>query len=441
MFTQTFRRSRQTVGLVAPCARNLLALQQRNLNIHEHQSQDLMRKFGISVSPGIAASSPEEAFEAAKKLNSEDLVVKAQVLAGGRGLGTFDNGFKGGVHMANTAEEVRDLAKKMLGHRLVTKQTGAEGRPCDTVLVTERQYVRRECYLAMLLDRKTSGGMIIGSTKGGMDIEAVAEEDPTSIFRIPIPIAKELSDEAATLVADGLCFPKKLHSAVKEEVKKLYKLFIETDATQVEINPFVETAQGEVMNLDAKINFDDNAAFRQKEIFAMRDFSQEDPREVAAAKFDLNFIALDGSIGCLVNGAGLAMATMDIIKLSGGSPANFLDIGGGASETQVAEALKLIASDPKVKCILVNIFGGIMRCDVIALGLLNAMKQLNIALPLVVRLEGTNFEEAEKILEDSGMRVIAARELEDAARKAVRVAKIVQMADEAELNVNFELPL
>lgn len=368
-------------------------------------------------------------------------MIKAQVLAGGRGLGTFDSGFKGGVHMANSPEEIRDMASKMLGHRLVTKQTGAEGRPCTKVLVTERQYVRRECYLAMLLDRKTSGGMIIGSTKGGMDIEAVAAEDPDAIFRIPIPITPSLSDEAANQVADGLAFPKKLRGDVADQVKKLYKLFIESDATQVEINPFVETSSGEVMNLDAKINFDDNAAFRQKEIFAMRDFSQEDPREVQAAKFDLNFIALDGSIGCLVNGAGLAMATMDIIKLSGGSPANFLDIGGGATESQVAEALKLIASDPKVKCILVNIFGGIMRCDVIALGLLNAVKQLNINIPLVVRLQGTNFEEAEQIVEESGMRIIAARELEDAAKKAVRVSKIVQMAEEAKLSVNFELPL
>lgn len=423
-------------------SKNVKLIEQKMfLHLHEYQSQELLSKYGVNVSKGGVASTPEEAQKIAESLGGQDYVIKAQVLAGGRGLGTFTNGFKGGVHLCNTVEEVYDISSKMLNQRLITKQTGSEGKLVNKLFIAQRYFIRRESYLAILLDRKQSGAMIVSSRKGGVNIEKVAEEDPSAISQFPVKLQSGLSDETAENVVKSLGFPAKLTAECATQVQNLYKFFVSTDATQVEINPFVETSTGEILCVDAKINFDDNAAFRQKEIFAMRDFSQEDEREVAAAKYDLNFIGLDGSIGCLVNGAGLAMATLDIIKLYGGSPANFLDIGGGANAKQVTEALRIISSDPKVKAILINIFGGIMRCDVIALGVINAAQTLNLNIPLVVRLEGTNVEEAKKIMEDSPIRVIPAVGLSDAARKVVRIVDIVEMAKMADLNVNFELPL
>eukprot|EP01095_Lingulamoeba_sp_RSL-Kostka_P016053 TRINITY_DN7661_c0_g1_i2.p1 TRINITY_DN7661_c0_g1~~TRINITY_DN7661_c0_g1_i2.p1 ORF type:complete len:458 (-),score=184.07 TRINITY_DN7661_c0_g1_i2:35-1408(-) len=411
------------------------------LNIHEYQSQHLMEQFNVKVPAGGVAKTPDEAAAIVSKLGVDDCVIKAQVLAGGRGKGTFDTGFKGGVHLVHDKDEVKRIAKEMLGNKLITKQTGEEGKICNKVLIAKRHYIRREMYFAIVLDRKTSGVLLIGSKFGGMNIEDVAEENPDAIVRIPIDIMTGITEEQALQMAEGLGCTGNVINIAKEQIINLYKLFTQCDCTQVEVNPLVETADEDIMCLDAKINFDDNASFRQNELFEYRDFSQEDNREVAAAKYDLNFIGLDGNIGCLVNGAGLAMATMDIIQLNGGSPANFLDIGGGANEKQVTEALKIIASDKKVKAILVNIFGGIMRCDVIAAGILKAVEELNLKIPLVVRLSGTRVNEAREIIETSGMRVIAADNLDDAAKKAVTATSIVEIAEKVNLNVSFELPL
>jgi succinyl-CoA synthetase beta subunit len=402
----------------------------------------------LSLVPrGGVATTPAEARKIAESLKTEDLIVKAQVLAGGRGKGVFDNGFKGGVHLARNADDVESLASKMLGNRLITKQTGSEGRPVDKVLVAEREFIRHEMYLAVLLDREAGAPVVVGSPRGGMDIEAVAKEDPDAIYKLALPV-ESLSDPEHAIDRDalrkmaadlGLVGSSQVEQAA-DTIQSLYKLFVERDCVQCEINPLIETADGRVVCTDAKFNFDPNAEFRQQEIFAHKDPGQADPREVAAAQHDLNFIGLDGNIGCLVNGAGLAMATMDVIQLSGGSPANFLDVGGGATEKQVTEALRILANDPKVEAILVNIFGGIMRCDVIAMGLLNAYTLLNMKIPLVVRLQGTNFLEAKKLLEGSGLRIIGAESLSEAADKAVQVAAIVKMARDAQINVSFELP-
>jgi len=415
-------------------------VQLRRLHIHEYQGVELMRKFGISVIEGSVASSPEEAEQIARSLNTQDFVIKAQVHSGGRGLGVFDNGFKGGVHICNTPEEAKGYALKMLHHRLRTKQSGPEGKLVEKLFVGKRHFIRREMYFAILLDRQYHGPVMVGSSKGGVDIETIAAEHPEAIYKIPFELDNP-SREAAIKMAEKLGFKGSLIQEASDQIMRLVKLFIKCDSTLVEVNPFCETASGHVLALDAKLNFDDNAEFRQKELFSLRDFSQEDPREVEAIKHELNFIGLDGDIGCLVNGAGLAMATMDMIKLNGGKPANFLDIGGGATEKQVTEALKILAGDINVRSILVNIFGGIMKCDIIALGILNAVKVLNLRTPLVLRLQGTNVNEAKKIIEGSGLRVIAADDLDDAAQKAVQVTKIVNMAREAQLSVSFELPL
>jgi len=421
----------QSIGKAA------LAVQTRNLNIHEYQSQDLMRKYGISVPRGELATSLEEAKSISKKFGKDDYIIKSQILAGGRGRGTFTNGFKGGVHLTTTQEEFETVTSKMLGQTLVTKQTGPSGQLVNKVLIAERHYIRREAYFAILLDRKSSNVVMVGSKYGGMDIETVAHDTPEAIVKVPVKISEGVNDEQCRTMARALGFPPSLEGKLIDQIKCLYNMFISTDATQVEINPFVETANGEVMCMDAKINFDDNAAYRQKEIFQLRDYTQEDSREVEASKFDLNYIGLDGNIGCLVNGAGLAMATMDIIQLNGGVPANFLDVGGGASAKQVTEALKIIASDPNVKAILVNIFGGIMRCDVIATGILNAVSVLDLKTPLVVRLSGTNVEEAKKLLNESSLKVISADCLGEAAKKVVKVANIIQMAECANLKVTL----
>eukprot|EP00184_Porphyridium_aerugineum_P007245 CAMPEP_0184700360 /NCGR_PEP_ID=MMETSP0313-20130426/12458_1 /TAXON_ID=2792 /ORGANISM="Porphyridium aerugineum, Strain SAG 1380-2" /LENGTH=444 /DNA_ID=CAMNT_0027159987 /DNA_START=92 /DNA_END=1426 /DNA_ORIENTATION=+ len=411
----------------------------RYLNLHEYQSQSLMKQMGISVPRGQAVSSKEEALAAAKALTGSDIVVKAQVLAGGRGLGRFANGFKSGVHVCYTAEDAAYVAGRMLGQRLITKQTGAEGRPCSKVLITERMYMRREMYLAILYDREAQGPVIIASSRGGTSIEDIARDDPDAITKFPVSIEKGMMEETALNVAKALGFREE--SMIKKamhEVKLLYKLFLEKDATLVEVNPFVETPNGDVVSVDAKINFDDNAEFRQPEIFAQRDPTQEDPREVRASEADLNYIGLDGNIGCLVNGAGLAMATMDIIKLHGGSPANFLDVGGSATEQQVTEAFKILNEDPKVEAILVNIFGGIMRCDVIAQGIINAAKVITMRVPLVVRLQGNKVEEARKLISESGLHIVGADDLDGAAFKACKLAELNHLANEIDVDVLFK---
>lgn len=418
-----------------------LKQQSRFLSLHEYQSQKLMRDYGVSVPLSSVASTPEEAFNVATALNFPDLVVKAQILAGGRGLGHFDSGLKGGVQKCSTAEEVRDIAKQMLGHKLITKQTGPEGKTVNKVLVAKRHFVRREAYFAITLDRSFGGPVMVGSKEGGVDIEKVAEENPTAIVKFGVDLDKGPTAEQTKRLSEALGFHGDQVLQSQKLVSNLFKLFKDKDCTMLEINPLVETSDGVVMCMDAKINFDDNAEFRQKDIFSLEDESQKDGREVEAKKWDLNYIALDGSIGCLVNGAGLAMATMDIIKLYGGSPANFLDVGGGATQQQVTAAIRILSHDPKVKVILVNIFGGIMRCDIIALGLIAATTELGLRIPLVVRLQGTNVAEAKKLIHDSGLRIMTADDLDEAAKTAVNAARILNLAAESNLNVKFELPL
>lgn len=397
---------------------NFASSHARSLNIHEYQSKALMDKFGINTQKWKLATNKKEAFEGASALNAPEFVVKAQIHAGGRGKGTFDNGFQGGVHLCKDPKVAADLADSMLGHNLVTKQTPKEGVPVRMVMICESLDFHKEYYFAILMDRATNGPVLVASPQGGMDIEAVAEKTPELIFKEPIDIFKGIQPDQTKRLAEKLGFQNVPQA--QDQMERLYKLFLSTDSTQVEINPFVETSSGEVYCVDAKINFDDNAAFRQKDIFALRDPTEEDPREVEASKFDLNYIGMDGSIGCMVNGAGLAMATMDIIKLYNGSPANFLDVGGGANVKQITEAFKIISSDPQVKAILVNIFGGIMKCDVIANGIVEALKQIELEMPLVVRLAGTNVELGKKILKESGYNIVTADDLDDAAQKAVK---------------------
>ncbi|KAF3658206.1 Succinyl-CoA ligase [ADP-forming] subunit beta, mitochondrial [Capsicum annuum] len=382
---------------------------------------ELMSKYGINVPKGVAVGSLNEVKKAIQDVlpNQNEVVVKSQVLAGGRGLGTFKNGFQGGVHIVK-ADQAEEIASKMLGQVLVTKQTGAQGKVVSKLYLCEKMSLVNEMYFSIILDRATAGPLIIACRKGGTSIEDLAEKFPDMIIKVPIDVFKGISDEDAAKVVDGLAPKVADRNDSIEQVKKLYKLFCETDCTMLEINPLAETSDNKLVAADAKLNFDDNAAYRQKEIFSLRDSSQEDPREVAAAKADLNYIGLDGEIGCMVNGAGLAMATMDIIKLHGGTPANFLDVGGNASEGQVVEAFKILTADEKVKAILVNIFGGIMKCDVIASGIVNAAKQVNLKVPVVVRLEGTNVDQGKRILKESGMTLITAEDLDDAAEKAVK---------------------
>lgn len=380
-----------------------------------------MSKYGINVPKGVAVASVDQVKKAIQDVfpNQNEVVVKSQILAGGRGLGTFKNGFKGGVHIVNV-DQAEETASKMLGQILVTKQTGAQGKVVSKVYLCEKMSLVNEMYFSIILDRATAGPLIIACRKGGTSIEDLAEKFPDMIIKVPIDVFKGISDEDAAKVVDGLAPKVADRNDSIEQVKKLYKLFCETDCTMLEINPLAETSDNKLVAADAKLNFDDNAAYRQKEIFSLRDSSQEDPREVAAAKADLNYIGLDGEIGCMVNGAGLAMATMDIIKLHGGTPANFLDVGGNATEGQVVEAFKILTADEKVKAILVNIFGGIMKCDVIASGIVNAAKHVQLKVPVVVRLEGTNVEQGKRILKESGMKLITAEDLDDAAEKAVK---------------------
>jgi len=369
------------------------------------------------------ASTPEEAEQIARELATNDLVVKAQVHAGGRGKGTFANGFKGGVHLVTSPAEARNVAGQMLGQVLVTHQTGAAGRIVNKVLVAESVEIEREIYFAVLLDRATAAPLIVASTEGGVEIETVAEKSPEKIMREPIGPLAGLQSFQTRKLAKQLGFKSDQIKPAAKLFSALYRTFIESDCSMVEVNPLVVTKKGEVLALDAKFNFDDNALYRHPEVAALRDTAEEDPREVDASKHGLNYIGLDGNIACLVNGAGLAMATMDIIKFYGGSPANFLDVGGGATGEQVTEAFKLLVSDANVKAILVNIFGGIMKCDVIAQGIINAVKAVKLSVPLVVRLEGTNVDAGKKLIAESGLAVIAADDLADAAQKVVKAAK------------------
>ncbi|MBU3666027.1 MAG: ADP-forming succinate--CoA ligase subunit beta [Chthoniobacterales bacterium] len=393
------------------------------MNIHEYQAKELLTKFGADNPRGSVARTPAEAEKVARELGTNSIVVKAQIHAGGRGKGTFTNGFKGGVQLCKTAGQARDIASKMIGQTLVTHQTGPEGRVVNQVLVAESVEIEKEFYFAILMDRATGAPVIVASREGGMDIEEVAAKSPEKIIREPVDPAWGLQPYQTRKLARELGFaPSKMRPACKL-FAALYRCFIACDCSMVEINPLVLTKGGDVLALDAKFSFDDNALFRHPEIVALRDEAEEDPREVAAAKHHLSYIGLDGNIGCMVNGAGLAMATMDIIKHHGGAPANFLDVGGGASEEQVTEAFKILLSDPKVKAILVNIFGGIMKCDIIAQGVMNAAKALKLEIPLVVRLEGTNVEQGRKLLASSGLAVISAADLDDAAKQVVALAR------------------
>jgi succinyl-CoA synthetase beta subunit len=392
------------------------------MNVHEYQAKELLQRFDVATTRGKVASTLEEAEQIARELGDVDIVVKAQIHAGGRGKGTFKNGFKGGVHVRKTPEDVGEVTAKMLGEILVTHQTGPGGRAVNKVLVAESADIAREIYFAILVDRATAAPLIVASTEGGVEIEAVAAKSPEKIIREPIDPLAGLQPFQTRKVAKQLGFKSSQLKNASKLFEGLYRTFLAYDCSMVEVNPLVLTTKGEVLALDAKFNFDDNALYRHPEIAAMRDTAEEDPREVEASKHGLSYIGLDGNIACLVNGAGLAMATMDIIKFYGGEPANFLDVGGGATEEQVTEAFKILISDKKVKAILVNIFGGIMKCDIIAQGIINAAKALKLSVPLVVRLEGTNVERGKQLLKESGLALIAADDLADAAQKAVAAA-------------------
>uniref|UniRef100_A0A803SV97 Succinate--CoA ligase [GDP-forming] subunit beta, mitochondrial n=1 Tax=Anolis carolinensis TaxID=28377 RepID=A0A803SV97_ANOCA len=368
-------------------------------------------------SHGVAARS----FLAAARPQTEatEIVLKAQILAGGRGKGVFSSGLKGGVHLMKDPKEVGKLAEQMIGYNLITKQTPKDGVKVKKVMVAEALNISRETYFAILMDRACNGPVLVGSPAGGVDIEEVAATSPELIFKEEIDIFEGVKDTQALRLAENLGFKGPLKQQAADQIKKLYSLFLKIDATQVEVNPFGETPEGQVVCFDAKINFDDNAEFRQKEIFAMDDKSENEPIENEAALYDLKYIGLDGNIACFVNGAGLAMATCDIISLNGGKPANFLDLGGGVKEAQVYQAFKLLTADPKVEAILVNIFGGIVNCAIIANGITKACRELELKVPLVVRLEGTNVHEAQRILNESGLPITSASDLEDAAKKAV----------------------
>lgn len=393
------------------------------MNIHEYQAKELLDKFGVANTPGGVASTPEEAEKVARALATNNLVVKAQIHSGGRGKGTFSNGFQGGVHLCKTANQARDIAEKMLGQTLVTHQTGPQGRVVRKVLVSKSVEIGRELYFAILIDRTISAPVIVASTQGGVDIESVAAHNPEKIVRMPVDPLLGLLPYQTRKLAKLLGIASSEMRMACKLFASLYKLFLRCDCSMVEVNPLVITKGGEVLALDAKFNFDDNALYRHPEIVAYRDVEEEDPREFEASKSNLSYIGLDGNIACLVNGAGLAMATMDIIKHNGGEPANFLDVGGGATEQQVTEAFKILVSDQRVKAILVNIFGGIMKCDVIAQGIINAVKSVNLPVPLVVRLEGTNVEAGRRMLAESGLPLEAATDIADAARKVVAAAK------------------
>jgi succinyl-CoA synthetase beta subunit len=396
------------------------------MNIHEYQAKELLAKFGVPVPDGYPATSVEEAVAAAARLPGPLYVVKAQIHAGGRGKGRFKElgpDAKGGVRLARTLDEVRAAAGEMLGNTLVTIQTGAHGKQVNRLYVTDGVDIAREFYLALLVDRKTGRIAFVASTEGGMDIEQVAHDAPEKIHSFTIDPATGFMPHHGRAIAYALGLEGELNKQAQKVAALLYLAFLGTDASQIEINPLAITDDGRLLVLDAKVGFDANAMFRHGDLEALRDESEEDPMELEASKYDLAYIKLDGNIGCMVNGAGLAMATMDIIKLNGAFPANFCDVGGGASKEKVTAAFKIILSDPAVKGILVNIFGGIMRCDIIAEGIVAAAREIDLDVPLVVRLEGTNVEEGKRILADSGLAIVPADDLGDAARKIVAEVK------------------
>lgn len=394
------------------------------MNIHEYQAKELFANYGVPISKGIAVQS-EDAFDDALNQFPEKgtIVVKSQIHAGGRGKGTFTDGFQGGVKLADSKAEARELASKMLGNTLITHQTGPAGRKVQTIYFTEAASIAHEYYLAILMDRETSKPVIIASTEGGVDIEEVAENTPEKITKVFVEADLGLQAYQLREIAFGLGLSGQAFKDMTKALKGLYDLFWEKDASMVEVNPLIVTEEGNVVALDAKVGFDDNALFRHPDIVALRDLNEEDDKEIEASKFNLSYIALDGNIACLVNGAGLAMSTMDIIKHFGGEPANFLDVGGGANAEQVTAAFKIILSDPNVKGILVNIFGGIMKCDTIAEGIIEAAKNVEINVPLVVRLEGTHVELGKKLLKESGLNLTSAESLSDAAEKIVNLVK------------------
>src|SRR5882724_489082 len=392
------------------------------MNIHEYQAKELLQKFDVATTRGKVASTLDEAEQIARELGDVEIVVKAQIHAGGRGKGVFKNGFKGGVHIRRTPEEVREVAAKMLGQVLVTHQTGPAGRVVNKVLGAQSAEIGREIYFAILLDRETAAPSIVASPEGGVEIETVAAKSPKKIIRDAIDPLAGLQPFQTRKLAKQLGFDSSQLKSASKLFEGLYRTFVAFDCSMIEVNPLVVTTKGDVLALDAKFNFDDNALYRHPDIAALRDVAEEDLREVEASKHGLNYIGLDGNIACLVNGAGLAMATMDIIKFYGGEPANFLDVGGGATEEQVTEAFKILITDKKVQAILVNIFGGIMKCDVIAQGIINAAKTVHLSVPLVVRLEGTNVEKGKCLLKESGVALITADDLADAAQKAVEAA-------------------
>ena len=386
------------------------------MDIHEHQAKELLRQYDIPTPSGYVAFTTEEAIKVSKKLPGPIIVVKAQIHAGGRGKA-------GGVKIVNNLEELKKSAKELLGKKLITHQTGPEGREVKRLYVEVSSHIEKEFYLSCLVDRATSKIAFISSDQGGMDIEDVASKSPDKILTTKVELKEEISNEECEKIIQIF----KLENNPKNEaislIKSIYKMFVETDANMVEINPLILTKEKKIICLDAKVNFDSNALFRHPEILELRDLNEEDPTEIEASKHDLAYIKLDGSIGCMVNGAGLAMATMDIIKLYGEEPANFLDVGGGASKEKVSAAFKIILSDKNVKGILINIFGGIMRCDVLAQGVVDAAKEMKINVPLVVRLAGTNFKEGKEILDNSGLKLISAENLDDAAKKIVEAIK------------------
>jgi len=385
------------------------------MKIHEYQGKALLKDYGVPVPRGIVARTPEEAEAAAKELETDIVVVKAQIHAGGRGKG-------GGVKLAKSPEEAKQIASEMLGMQLVTHQTGPEGREVKTLLIEEGLPIDKEFYLGITLDRVTGRNVFMASSAGGMDIEKVAEETPELILKESIDPSVGMRPFQARKLAFGLGIPNDLVNQAAKFMLSLYEAFEKMDASIVEINPFLLTKDNRLIALDAKVNFDDNALFRHKEYADLRDLNEEEPLEIEASKFDLNYIKLDGNIGCMVNGAGLAMATMDIIKLAGGEPANFLDVGGGASQERVEQAFKILLADENVKAVLINIFGGIVRCDMVANGVVAAAKNLHVTIPIVARLEGTNVEEGRRVLESSDIGIIPATTMSDAAEKVVAAA-------------------
>jgi len=386
------------------------------MNIHEHQAKGILKKFGAVVPEGIFAFTVEELLEKSKSLKTDKYVLKAQIHAGGRGKA-------GGVKILNNLKELEKSAKELLGKKLVTHQTGPEGREVKRLYVEVSSNIDKEFYLSCLVDRTTSRIAFISSDQGGMDIEEVAAKSPDKILTTKVGLSEEISNEDCEKIIKIFNLDGSSKNEAISLIKSIYKMFIKTDANMVEVNPLILTKEKKIVCLDAKVNFDSNALFRHPEIMKLRDLNEEDPAEIEASKYDLTYIKLDGSIGCMVNGAGLAMATMDIIKLYGKEPANFLDVGGGASKEKVSAAFKIILSDKNVKGILINIFGGIMRCDVLAQGVVDAAKETNISVPLVVRLAGTNFKEGKEILDNSGVKLISAENLDDAAKKIVEAIK------------------